>query len=86
MTTLRMRSRTVGQITALAIPVSSSMVMNTTPEAEPGRWRTRMTPPTLTRVPSRMVLSWAQETMRAAVTRARRNVIGWALSESRSVR
>ncbi len=86
MTTLRMRSSTEGQITALATPVSSSMVMNTTPDAEPGRWRTRITPPTLTRAPSLIPLTAPQETMRAAVTCARRNDIGWPLSESRSVR
>ena len=47
-TTLRSRSSTLGQITELATPVSSSMVMNTTPGAEPGRWRTSTTPATLT--------------------------------------
>jgi hypothetical protein len=46
MTTLRKRSSVLGQTTALAMPVSSSMVMNTTPLAEPGRWRTSTTPAT----------------------------------------
>jgi hypothetical protein len=37
-------SNSDGQTTRLAMPVSSSMVMNMTPLALPGRWRTRTTP------------------------------------------
>ena len=47
-TSLRKRSSVFGQTTALAMPVSSSMVMNTTPLAVPGRWRTSTTPATAT--------------------------------------
>jgi hypothetical protein len=86
MTTMRSRSSTLGQITELATPVSSSMVMNTTPAAEPGRWRTSTTPATLTRDPSRVVLRSAQDRMCLAFARSRRKDIGCAFSERRSVR
>ena len=53
-TILRCLSNTSGQTTRLAIPVSSSMVMNTTPFALPGRWRISTSPAIDSRLPSRM--------------------------------
>jgi hypothetical protein len=47
-TVRRCFSKRSGQRMPLATPVSSSMVMNNTPRAEPGRCRTRITPATST--------------------------------------
>ena len=47
-------SNTPGQMIRLAMPVSSSIVMNITPLAEPGFCRTSTMPGTTTRRPSRM--------------------------------
>ena len=54
-TSLRNRSITFGHTTILAMPVSSSSVMNTTPLALPGRCRTSTTPAQRTRCLS---LAW----------------------------
>ena len=56
-TILRCLSNTSGQITRLATPVSSSMVMNTTPLALPGRWRISTRPAIDRRLPSRTDLT-----------------------------
>ena len=45
--------RRFGQTTRLAMPVSSSRVMNMTPLAEPGRWRTSTRPAASSQRPSR---------------------------------
>ena len=53
MITRRCFSNTFGQITRLAMPVSSSMVMNMTPFAEPGICRTSTRPAVSGQRPSR---------------------------------
>ena len=45
-TTRRLFSKTLGQMTILAMPVSSSRVAKMTPLAVPGRWRTSTRPAT----------------------------------------
>ena len=84
-TTLRYLSIVSGQTTRLATPVSSSSVMNTTPLAEPGRWRISTTP-------ARLIIERFLRTFRSpartkprAVSEARRKLIGWAFRLSRWV-
>ena len=50
-TMARKRSKIFGQTMMLATPVSSSSVAKITPDAVPGRWRTRTSPATETRRP-----------------------------------
>ncbi len=70
MTVRRCASNRSGQRMPLAMPVSSSMVMNSTPLALPGFWRTRMIPATSTWRPSLMWARSAQRTMPRRVSPA----------------
>ena len=81
-TTLRKRSSGFGQMMTFAMPVSSSIVMNTTPLAEPGRCRTRTTPATPTQEPFFTLGKSLQESTRALRKSSRKNTIGWALSDT----
>ena len=78
MTTRRFASNRSAHSTALAMPVSSSSVTNTTPLALPGRWRTRMRPATSTRAPSFRFIRSAHLAIRRAASRSRRKVTGCA--------
>ena len=60
----RFFSKTVGQTTRLAMPLSSSSVMNMTPLALPGRWRTSTMPAASSHRPSRASMASVQVTMR----------------------
>ena len=85
---LALRSSTLGQITELATPVSSSMVMNTTPcgGARPLAHQHHAAD-AHPRAPSRVSLRSAQEGMRfAGDARLRGKLMGWAFRERRSVR
>ena len=73
----RWRSNRSGQTTRLAKPVSSSIVMNSTPRAEPGRWRTSTRPATVVRAPSRARARLAQGAMPSRASPGRRKPTGW---------
>jgi hypothetical protein len=72
----RWRSNTEGQTIRLATLVSSSIVMNRTPLAEPGFCRTSTRPATVSRRPSRACLRSARDTIRWALRSDRRKARG----------
>lgn len=74
--TRRNFSNTLTQTTTLAAPVSSSMVRNITPLAEPGRWRTRTKPSASSQRPSRACIASVRVTMRRRVRSVGRNESG----------
>ena len=78
----RFCSKTFGQTTRLAMPVSSSSVMNSTPLAEPGRWRTSTIPAASSDRPSRAPMASAQVTIRRRRRSSRRKATGCCLSDS----
>ncbi len=70
-----------GQTMRLAMPLSSSMVMNTVPLAVPGRWRTMTTSARRSFAPSRACVASAQVMAPAAASFSRSRAQGWARSE-----
>ena len=80
----RNRSSRLDQTTMLAMPVSSSMVQNTTLPL-PGRWRTSTTPATESRVPSASTAAWAQLSTPSPLNSVRRKRIGCDFSDRPAV-
>jgi hypothetical protein len=74
--TRRCRASSDGRTIRFATFVSSSKVMNITPFAAPGFYRTSTSPAALTRRPSRALLSSAQGTIRRSVRSALRKASG----------
>ena len=81
----RCRSNTFGQTTRLAMPLSSSSVMNITPLALPGRCRTSTRPAASSQRPSRAChrLDTADDPAAAEIRRAGRRQGGCAATGSR---
>ena len=77
MTMRRWASKTLGQTTRLAMPCSSSMVTNTTPEAVPGRWRTRTSPARTNSSSFFEVFSTSVGDTPRSVKRGRSSASGW---------
>jgi hypothetical protein len=72
------------QSRALAIPVSSSMVMKTALPL-PGRWRISTTPATRSLRPSGALLASAQLVTPSPSRMPRKNCMGWPFRERRVV-
>ena len=84
-TTLRKVAITLGQMTRLATPVSSSSVTKQTPLALPGRWRTSTSPASRSRAPCAIPATSAAGVKPCRAMLARRKASGCAFSDRRRV-